>query len=210
MIKKFVFTASYSFEDNAISRFQPDVDSSSNIMVTAAKNLDYTKLFYLSLSAPVKVTRWWNSQLNLSANWNKLRAFIKEEGVEFSQFYFGINGAETFTLPKQFSIELSGFYQSKFLFGGSLVQPLGQLNGAIQKKFKEGNQTLTFGVDNMLNTMKINANFSAPDQNIQTKVYLQFSYPLYKITWTQNFGNKALKDKRRRSTASEEESRRVE
>jgi hypothetical protein len=210
IFKKFVFTASYTHEDNTISRFQPDIDSVSNIMITAAQNLDYSKLFYISVSAPVKVTSWWNSQVNLSANWNKIRALIKEEGVVVSQFYFGVNWAESFNLPREISIELSGFYQSKFLFGANLVQPIGQLNVAIQKKFKEGTRSLTLGADNLLNTMKIHSEFSVPEQNIQTKANLQFSYPLYKITWNQNFGNKLLKDKRRRSTASEEERSRVE
>lgn len=51
---------------------------------------------------------------------------------------------------------------------------------------------------------------SIPSQNIDTGGLLIFARPLYKLSWSQNFGNKALKDKRNRKTSSEDERKRVD
>jgi len=95
------------------------------------------------------------------------------------------------------------------LFGAFEVQPFGGLNAAIQKKFKNSG-ALTFGVDNIFNSYKFKVSQSVASQHIESKGVFIFSQRLFKLTWSQNFGNAALKDKRNRATASEEERRRVE
>ncbi|MBC7887488.1 MAG: TonB-dependent receptor [Ferruginibacter sp.] len=210
LIKKIVFSANYSYEKNTIARFQTEVNTSNNTQTTTPQNMKHSQLFYCSATLPAKITAWWFSQVSLGVNWNKIEALYKKEPVGFSQIYYTASGSESFTLPKKYSVELSGFYQSKaFAFGASKLNALGKLDFALQKKFNN-NSSLTFGIDNVLNSMKIKTSFSIPKENFETTGSFIFFFRMYKITWNHNFGNKILKEKRARTTASEDERKRVE
>ncbi len=210
-VKKMIFSASYSYENNSIARFHVEINPVDNSQVTIAQNLDYMQLFFVSGSFPIRITSWWSSQINISGNWNKIKGLVNKQTAEFSQTFVNVSGAQQFTLPKQFSIELSGFYQSKsFVFGANIVKPYGILNGAIQKKWKDNSQSLTLGVDNIFNSFVFRTSLAVPGQNIESTGYFLFSQRWYKISWTQRFGNKILKDKRNRNTASDEERKRID
>ena len=47
---------------------------------------------------------------------------------------FNFNSTQNFLLPKDFSIGLSGFYSSKFLWGLYVTQPYGSIDVGVQKK----------------------------------------------------------------------------
>ncbi len=209
MFKKIIFSASYTYESKTISRFQSEVNTSTNVQTTTPQNMNNSQLFYVSASLPVKITQWWSSQLNMAVNWNKLSYNYKNEKQEASNFYYTFSGSQSFTLPKKFSAELSGFFQSRsFIFGGSKIKAFGEINAAVQKKFN--NSSLSVGVDNIFNSMDFRLTYAIPEQHFESNSAFIFLHRVYKLTWTQNFGNKALKDKRNRITASEEERGRVQ
>ena len=209
LLKRFVFSLSYTFESNTIGDFQTEVDVSSNKQFITAKNLNSTQSINASLSLPVSITKWWFSQLNLNNTWLKIKTDYNQKPISLSNFNYNISGFQSFTLPKNFGIELSGFYQSKGLFGASVTQPFGQLNAGVQKKFENSNSSLKLGVDDIFSSMNIRSRFDLPEENFYTFNRFQISRRIFKLTYTKNFGNKLLKEKRARITASEEERGRV-
>ncbi len=157
----------------------------------------------------MSITKWWFSQLNLNNTWLKIKTDYNQKPISLSNFNYNISGFQSFTLPKNFGIELSGFYQSKGLFGASVTQPFGQLNAGVQKKFENSNSSLKLGVDDIFSSMNIRSRFDLPEENFYTFNRFQISRRIFKLTYTKNFGNKLLKEKRARITASEEERGRV-
>jgi hypothetical protein len=210
LFRKLIFSVSYTYVDQPIARFLNEVDSSNNSQVTTSSNLEYSKQAFASVTWPVKVTSWWNSQVSVSVNWQKVKGLVNKEMQELSQVYYYISGSESFTLPWNMSVEVSGWWNSKALFGASVVEPLGTLNVAVQKKFPRIAASLTAGVDNLLNSFVYTAEQDIPSQNIYSTGTFLFTQRYYKLTWSQSFGNKVLKDKRSRRTASDEERRRVQ
>ena len=210
-LKKVLFSVSYSYEKYSIARFLAETNPADNSQIITAQNLDHMTLLFVSASFPLKITSWWNSQLNISANRSEIEAVINKQKTGFSQVFLNVSGSQQFTLPKQFSMELSGFFQSKsFIFGADVVKPYGMLNFAVQKKWKENSQVLVLGVDNIFNSFRFRTSLAVPGQNIESRGDYLFTQRWYKITWTQRFGNKVLKDKRNRKTASDEERKRVD
>jgi hypothetical protein len=57
--------------------------------------------------------------------------------------------------------------------------------------------------------MNIRSRFDLPEENFYTFFRFQVSRRIFKLTYTKSFGNKLLKEKRARITASEEERGRV-
>ncbi|MES2776003.1 MAG: TonB-dependent receptor [Bacteroidota bacterium] len=209
LIKKVVLSVGYTYEASTIASFQTEVNAASNQQYIIARNLTSTQIVFGSLSLPVSITKWWFSQFNLMTTWQKVKADYKQKPLSLTQFDYNISGFQNFTLPKDYAIELSGFFQSPTLFGASPSKSFGALNAGVQKKFVNSNSSLRLGVDNIFNTLVYRVSFDVPSENFYTSGSYGFSRRMFKLTWTQNVGNKVLKDKRSRITASEEERNRV-
>jgi Outer membrane protein beta-barrel family/Carboxypeptidase regulatory-like domain len=210
LFKKFVFSAGYTYEANSIAGFQTEVNAATNQQYIIARNLTNTHSVFGSVSLPVSIAKWWFSQINLVSTWQKVNADYKQKPLSITQFDYNISGFQSFTLPNDYAIELSGFFQSPSLFGASPSKAFGALNAGVQKKFPNSSSTLRLGVDNIFNSLAYKVTFDVPSENFYTNGSYLFSRRMFKLTWTQNFGNKILKDKRNRITASEAERKRVQ
>ncbi|HEX7904327.1 MAG TPA: outer membrane beta-barrel family protein [Chitinophagaceae bacterium] len=208
LLNKFVLSASYTFEDQSIANFQPKVDK-NNKQLFVSENLDNIKTVNLSLSLPFTITKWWNMQNNLQGTWQQVNAFFKNGPFSVEQKNFSGYSSNSFTLPKNYSIELSGFYQSKRLFGASIFQGVSILNVGLQKMFGEKNDKLRFAVSDIFANGFFRSVSDIPEENIYVKFKIRFNQRTYKLTYTHNFGNNKLNSKRNHSTASEEEQRRM-
>jgi hypothetical protein len=207
LLKSFIFSLSYTSEDGSIAGFQPKT-SADNKQIYAAENLKNIKTINASLSLPLKITSWWNMQNNIMGNWQKLSAIFSKGPFSVEQKIYSFNSAQNFTLPRNYSMELSGNYQSKGLFGAAVVQPFWMMNYGIQKKFKD-NSKLRFSVNNIFETGVIKAETDIPAENIYSTIRIAFFFRTYSLNYSYNFGNKKLKDKRTRGTASDEEQGRL-
>jgi hypothetical protein len=123
---------------------------------------------------------------------------------------YNINASERFTLPKDFAVEISGYYQSKYLGGIYTIHGRGSLDIGVKKKLPGKGGSFTLNATNILNTSYLNAGVNMPEQNLATSVKIYFSQPTIKLTYTRNFGKEKLKAKRNYSTGAEEEKGRVE
>jgi hypothetical protein len=209
MFKSFVFSVSYSIEDNAITGFQAETDSTTLITILKPQNLENQKIISAIISLPVKINDWWTMLFNITGLWQQVNAIYKKEPVRLSYGNINIYGSQQFKLPKKFALELSGFYQSKSLSGISTVKPFGSLDIGLKKNLGQ-KSSLQFNASNILNTMKIRSSTDLPKQNLVSSLNLNFSRATYKVTFTHNFGKEKLKGKRERSTGAEEEKGRVQ
>ena len=208
IFKSYVFSISYSEEKYAISVFQPETDSNTLSTILSPQNLENQKIISAIISLPVNVNAWWTMQFNITGLWQEVDAIYKKEPVRLSYANINIYGSQQFKLPKDFSLELSGFYQSKSVSGISTVKPLGSLDVGLRKKFGQ-KSSLQFNASNILNTLAFRLITDLPEQNLVSNVNLYFSQPTYKLTFTHNFGKEKLRGKRERITGAEDEKGRV-
>ncbi len=206
--KDLVLSVSYTEEDGSIANFQPKL-SKDNKQIYASENLDNIKTLNISLSIPFTITKWWNMQNNIQGNSQQLNANFTNGPFRLVQKNFSLNSSQNFTLPKNFSIELSGFYQSKALFGASVFKGSGMTNFGMQKKFGDNNNKLRFAITNLFDGGAWRGVTNIPYENIYVENYFRFSQRTFKLTYSQSFGNKKLRDKRNRNSASNEEQRRM-
>lgn len=207
IFKSTVLTLGYTHEAHTISDFQPDINTQSNKQYFIAQNLYKTQTVNATVSLPLSITNWWFAQTNLNTTWQEVQGNYKETRLKLSQFNYNLSGFQSFTVAKDWNVELSGFLQSPSLMGISKAKSFGMLNAGIQKKFE--NSTLKFGVDDIFSSMRWTMVIDLPAENIYTSSFLQFSRRIFKLTYTQSFGNKILKAKRNRSTASDDVQQRV-
>lgn len=211
VFKNYIFSLSYTHEDNTIESFQTDrIDTLNNTVYLSAKNFKYEQYLTASFSLPFIITKWWSMQNNINGDWRQVNTVYDNAPVQLQAFDYNFNSTQRFTLPKDFSIELTGFYSSASYFGTAKLKPIYQLDFGAQKKFKNQKDILRLTANDMFNSGSYYRFVDdLPIQGTILKGTLNFGMVAYKLTWTHNFGNKALKGKRDRSTGAEDELRRV-
>lgn len=207
--KTILLSMEYSVEDSSIARFQSTVVPGTNRQLLFAENLIGTNTIAFTLSAPITPVKWWNMYYNLQANYQTTEKYFGNEILTYEAGGLGIFSSQTFTLPKNLTFELSGFYGSGGLFGIVYVKPIGTVNAGIQKKFGESGGTLRIGYDDIFHTLKFEGESDIPELDQYFLARLKFSQPTLKISYNHLFGNTKMKAKRDRKTGAEEERGRI-
>ena len=180
----FLATVYYKNTNNLITNYQfrgKNPDTATNypkpdtVLITSYANANTSYNVGLELTTKTKFAKWWDFTANVNLFNATLKAGVLAGGANNSQFsWFGkINNS--FTLPKNFSIQLSGDYQAKtilppnsrgsggggmmMMFGGSQIGAQGYIKPnygidiAIKKDFmKNKAASLTLQMNDVFRT----------------------------------------------------------
>ncbi|WP_289037542.1 TonB-dependent receptor [uncultured Zobellia sp.] len=207
-----LFSAQYSVEDETISRFQSRFEEESERLIFGATNLDQTKIFTLTLGLPITLTNWWKIQNNLIYFNTKIANTVDGSIFNFKQSSFNINHTQSFTMAKNLTSEVNFNYNSPSIIsftGTGVLEEFYGLNVGIQKKLGEQGGTLSFKVNDVLESMKWTVTTNIPEQNLNTVSSFDLFNRTFLLTYSNNFGNRKLKSTRQRGTGSDEERQRV-
>lgn len=210
LFKKYILSLTYTYEANPIANFSPRIDPATNKQTLAAENQKNQKTFALTLSLPVRVASWWNMQNNFIGTSQVLNAVYLGSPLLIKQKNFNINSTQSFTLPKNYSLELSAYYQSAALFSIYKINSFGSLDAGMQKRLANNKGTFRLNVSDVFGAPRFKPSVNAPEKNLIVSGVLRFSNRTLRLTYTRNFGNDKVRQKRMRSTGSEEEKQRVQ
>lgn len=175
----------------------------------STRNLASRQTVTLSVSYPFQIAKWWSVYANLSAYRSTNRADLGAgRQISLTANVLSIYAQQTFTLPNGFSAEVSGFYTSPSVWGGTFLnRRFWGVDAGVQRKVLSGNGTLKLTVSDVFNVMQWRgiSQFGGLYMDARggwesRQVRLNFSYTL---------GNRQLKPARQRKTGSEDESGRV-
>jgi hypothetical protein len=178
--------------------------------LSICKQFTFEQYLNASFSLPFTVNKWWSMQNNVSYNWRQVNTTLNKAPVQFHIFDYNFNSTQRFKLPGDFSVELTGFYSSARYFGTTKFKPLSRLDAGLQKKFNNKEDMFLFTANDIFNSggnYKFIDNLSIPGSVVNRN--FNFGLVAYKLSYMHNFGNKALKGKRERSTGAEDELNRV-
>ncbi|MEO1437334.1 MAG: outer membrane beta-barrel protein, partial [Bacteroidota bacterium] len=207
--KSYFLQVSYSYDEEPIARFQPDVNTESNVLTVTSVNLEDRHSVNLSLTLPVTITKWWSVRFNKNLFWQQTNAIYQDNPVSVELVTFGMNGTSSFTLPKNFGLEVSGFYFSSGFNGLVKWQPAYSIDVGIQKKFENG-AALRLNMRDVFNTINWIGEANEPELNLVSSNRYDIEGQIVRLTWSQPFGNKKIKGNRNRQTGGDEERQRVE
>lgn len=207
--KSYIFSIGYSQDKLAIAQFQSRIDSTINREILTSENLKNVKSVSATLALPVELTNWWNIQNTVIARWQQVNATFNNQPVRIEKQNLQAVSTHNFKLPKDFSVELTGFYLTSDLFGKAILKPFGTVNLGVQKKINGEKNVFSFNISDLLNTGEFKVYSILPEQNINTSFKGRFDQRTFKISYSRQFGNTKLTGARDRKTGSEEERRRV-
>jgi hypothetical protein len=205
-LKQWIFSLQYTHARREISAFQPEVDSKTNSLIYRSQNLKYLNTLSFTNSYSIHLTGWWELQSNVTGQYQTATTSHLANNLTYSLYGWNANLINIIKLPKDFALEVSGFYQSKSIFGISLFQPLGSLNAGIQKKFGEKG-SLRFSMDDILYTNLWRIKTYSDQNNLNTYLRYDLHNQFVRLSYSRNFGNNKLRSVKLKSGSDEERGR---
>ncbi|QHT70889.1 TonB-dependent receptor [Rhodocytophaga rosea] len=206
--KKYFLTLQYSSDKNPITWLMR-VDAGRNRHYIYPDNIKSIHTYSVNLSIPVVLTSWWQMQNNLMGNYQLNQTNYQGENLRISGYAAQLNTTHTFSLPKNFSMELTGFYKSRSYMGVLQIRPQGFVNIGLQKKLKGDKGNLSFTISDLFWNMRFEAVNNLPSLDLYQRIGIVGEPRVIRLTYSRNFGNKNIKVSNQRKTASEEERNRL-
>ena len=196
----------YSHTTDAITQVIEQF-SAENKTFQTNQNLDDNNNLSLTLSAPRVWTEWWTSRLNYTTFYNSFKSAIPSGTLDNSSVAHMFNLNNELQLPGNWSMEVTGRYQTALTFGLFELDPQGSLDIGFSKSLLDNKANLKIGISDIFRTRNSKVVIDQDDINLivnqrndTRRVSVSFSY---------RFGNQKVKAARKRSTAAEEESGRI-
>ncbi len=157
-----------------------------------------------NVSKPFTINKWWSNYTNLSSFYSKYQSESLPTLDVYSASIFTQN---TFTLNPKMSMELSGFYSTPSVWGGTFrTDRMWGLDVGFSWKILKDKGSLKVAVTDILKTMKWSGD--SDYRGIQIVGNGGWEAQQLKVNFSYNFGNEKLKT-RNRKTGLEEESKRA-
>lgn len=213
-LKNLNFTLGYSHtKDNqniAIARFRdvfPNIPSDENVTVQIPINLESSDYFGLTVSAPIRINKWWNMINNGNIYYNHFNGSLGSTTLNNGKPAVDIRTNNSFTLKNGWTAELNANFNSGGQYGFMELDPQWGIAAGIQKTVFKGKGTFRLNVTDIFWT-------NLPRAVITYNNYIE-KWHAYRETrvanlgFTYRFGNSKVQAARRRTTASEEERQRA-
>jgi hypothetical protein len=136
----------------------PLYDPETNVLEYLGTNLPYRNFAALEMSFPIKITKWWNINSQLTGYYNyEFRPYL-DEVFALKIYNYEVRLNQVFSLPKRYTINIFANYESKTGNSLYIIKPRYTIDLSVQKLW----------FDNKLNT-KISYNniFNSYDQRLQ-------------------------------------------
>ncbi len=196
---------SYSYIQDFFAQITDTIEDTRNFLME--QNIANQRVINIGVSYPFQVAKWWDVFVSVNAYRSSFEA-TNEKYVPITRTTASFYGQNTFTLPKQWKMEVSGWFSTPSVWGGTyLCKSLGSLDIAFQKKILREKVSARLAFSDVFFTSYWRGDTQFGDLKIRGKggwesrqVRLNFSY---------NFGNNQVKSARNRNTGLEDEKGRI-
>lgn len=201
---KWITSVGYNYTHDLFTQVLEQNDETNAIYLTY-QNLSKAIYFNLSETAQFNIATWWH--FNATAIGMYKRVISNAAGAAtLSRWSYSGNMSNTILLPKAWSMELSGQYQSSQLGGNVILMQQYQVNVGIQKRLMNNKASLKLSVDDLFNTNK--GGQIAKYGNVNILLINRWNSRKLNVSFSYNFGNDNFKTRANRATSSSEEEKR--
>ncbi|NNF20503.1 MAG: TonB-dependent receptor [Saprospiraceae bacterium] len=203
---KLTTSFSYSHTRDLITRVTDTTELKSAFITWLNLADQYT--YSISVSAPLPITEWWNSYTSITGVRTLNKAdFGEGKFIDLSANTFSAYSQHSFSIPGGYMAELSGWYNSPSLWGGTfMMNEMWSVDFGVQKKFLDDRLTVKASVSDVFKSTGWSgtSDFGALYLNVDG----QNDSRRFKLNLAYRFGNQQVKA-RKRNTGLEEESKRI-
>ncbi|MFN4006129.1 MAG: TonB-dependent receptor domain-containing protein [Chitinophagaceae bacterium] len=183
-------------------------DTIGNATYIQERNLATQQIWNLNISAPLPITKWWNGYANVWTNYQKYQGTFGPNKIDLNIWGVGAYMQQTFTLGKDYTAEVSGWFNGPSVWGGTWrTKSQGALDVGLQKQLMQKKATVKVSVTDIFFTApwKANSNYAGTIINGGGT----WESRTVRINFTYRFGSNQIKASRERQTGLESEKGRI-
>ena len=202
------YTLNTSFSYSHISDFTAQVTQSEDEIrsVMSSLNVADQHIYNLSISYPFKINNWWSMFANVYGYYAN---YVANDPAFFAvdRTTYGGYAQSTFTLHPKFSLELSGWYNSPSIWGGTyLTESLGALNLGAKYDFSPSG-SIRVALNDMLYTQPWDGHTEFAGVVMDGTGGSDSRQVRINLSW--RFGDSEVKSAKKRKTGLEDETGRI-
>ena len=147
---KYTLTVGMTIMKNGIQ--QATIVDANNPELLILQTINYPTLnnYFAQASLPFQIKKWWSMNINLNAMYLGQRIYPNEPVRRNFMTY--ANAQMSFTLPKNFFIEVDGHFMHGAVAGNTRVADSGNMNITLKKRMLDNKLTIALGATNIINT----------------------------------------------------------
>jgi len=198
-------TAGYSFVNDYATQATDTVGSATFVQ---QKNLKSQQIYSFNIGAPTPIKSWWNGYINLWFNYQQFRGKIGVNDVNENIPMYGAYLQQSFTLGKDYTTEVSGWFNGPSMWGGTWrTKSMGSVDFGIQKLLLQKRASLKLSVTDIFFTSPWNSlnDFGG----LYVKGRGSWESRTFRVNFTWRFGSSQIKASRERKTGIESEAGRI-
>lgn len=202
-------TISSSLTYNEVKNFIGELylPQDNNRSILTPVNIDKQRQLTLNLSAPITITEWWEAYGTFTGFYLENKFDTLNTSFDANVTSMSLSLQNTFVLPKSWTVELSGFYNSPTIWGvNQRVGTIWTVDIGASKSMLDNRGLFTIGVSDIFLTNVFPATSTASIISVN-ELRIQDTRRLL-FTFNYKFGNTKVKAARRRATGLDEEKRR--
>lgn len=149
---RYTITLGGYLQDDNITQISmvDEADPTGRTLKYLHTNINNLYQYYIQLSAPAQLTKWWTMNANLLGVMLDQRIVANDQNDRTftAQGYM----TNTFTLPQKWFIDLTGQFITDAKVGNLTQKGAGNISLAVKKQLLDGNLTIALGLNNILST----------------------------------------------------------
>lgn len=183
-------------------------DTVGNATYVQQQNLADLNYYGFSVGSATPFKKWWSGYINIWYMYHDIKGSIGENPFHVKIPLYGAYWQQSFTLKKEFSAELSGWYNGPAFWGATWkTRPQWSMDLGLQKTFFNKNLTVKAAVTDIFFTAPWKATNNFGGLNIAANG--NWESRTFRLTVNWRFGSNQISASRERKTASESEAKRI-
>jgi len=163
----------------------------------------------LSVSYPQKVAKWWDLTAFLVYNYSAFNGKMGSTIIDLNAHIYNLRLQNNFRLPGKVTMELTGFYSSPFIWGGTVnVKGGAAINFGIKKDFFEKKLLIQL-TGNDIFRGRTDYFYSSNYGGRHVDGVITFDNRRFGINMTYNFGNQKAKGRQKSKSANDDNLNRI-
>lgn len=183
-------------------------DTTYNATFVQQKNLAQQQILSFNIGSPTPINKWWNGYANIWYNYQMFKGTIGENSVKRNVPSYGAYLQQTFSLGKDYTAEISGWFNGPSVWGGTWkTKPQGAADIGLQKQFMQKRASLKLSFTDIFFT----APWKADNEfgGLSIKGGGNWESRTFRVSFSWRFGSAQIKSSRDRKTGLESESKRI-
>jgi len=209
----YLFSILYSRDTDTIVGVQGVPGPTKGLVYLMPENADWQNNLTAQATIPVKAAAWWEMNYNFIGGWHQYRISYFPELLVERYFSYSFNFNESFKLPRNYAIELSGYYNSSSYSGNSRNYGSAVCNLGFKKELENNKGSFQLSIADIFRGGSYRGHDGALIADaFDSDVYINYhgeSYfrPIIKLSYSRSFGSNNKKDSHKNNGTKAEQER---